>query len=95
MFANKELLCLAEYDYANQIWKCQQRPNPELTFGINWYTIHKNGVYAIIFNPKMNESFKSKDAYCGYICQDKRFLISLLMTLVPFLALGVSMFYKL
>lgn len=95
MCLKKNLLCLAEYDYKSQLWTCRQRLNPELTFGINWFPIHKNGVYALIFNPSFNGNFKSKDAFCGYLCQDKRFLISLLMTLVPIVALGVSMFYKL
>lgn len=57
--------------------------------------VRRNGVYAMIFNPKPIALLGEREAYCGYLCADKRMFFVIVMLVFPFFCLVIVFFYKL
>lgn len=88
-------MCLGRYDNVEAKWRCAQRVKPGTDSQMMYYSVRENGVYAIIFNPVYDEKNKPTEALCGYLCKDKRTVMSVVLFTIPLLFLTLNLFYKL
>jgi len=93
--SNQSLICLGKYDNIEAKWRCVQRVKHGTDPLMMYHTVRENGVYAVIFQPEFDPANRPKNAYCGYLCKDRRAVMSAVIFTLPMLLLALNLFYKL
>lgn len=87
------LYCLAEL-IDNQ-WICTSQKEAIQAQKFGEYSISTSGTFAVIFSPDSTTPTYEKGAYCGFLCQNKKFFVIFWILIVPVLLLIFLIMFKL
>ncbi len=80
-FRRYDLYCLGRLQKND--WICEKRHEANTMSKKLGYKINRDGIYAVIFLPSMENSLYRDEVYCGYLCENLKFTIYILILLVP------------
>lgn len=85
--------CLGELK--NKEWRCVSGETGRARRKAGEFTVNYSGTYAVIFYPDNNTPTYVPGAYCGYLCQSKRYFFVFWFLLVPILGVTFYIFFNL
>lgn len=78
----------------DQKWDCATRTYTSVRRKRIEYQIHSDGIYAVIFMPKLDKELYQDESYCGMLCKDKRLVFIFTLIIVPVFVLLFFAVYK-
>lgn len=79
--------CLGTYNELTRSWSCASRKILSISENIIEFSVVTTGVFAVLYYPRTNES---ASMFCGWLCRNKRAIITFFVIILPILVIGLG-----
>lgn len=76
------------------IWKCSSSEGTSNARKFGTYIVNKAGIYAVMFWPDETTPSYTAGAYCGYLCQNKKYFLVFWLVFVPMIIIATYIILK-